>query len=485
MSSRSFYHSSSTTTKSVSITTQGTTRGGRVSSRRTITAMSEDADGSGEVFTVTQDFKAEDSDSIGVHRGEKVVLVATKTKDPLNNGSNHDSEDELDFGVHIEELLDSSAARHKMAVRPKRTYTRRVSPSRWAVQSLEDPTRKGLVPIVVLQAEEEETLEQQDLIFRKEAIISELLETEEEFCRDLKDVVERYIKPLDGPKVPRFVSDKKDSLFGNFREISIFHNTVLLEGIKYYAKEPAGLGRAFLRMERDFDKHVAYCHDEPSFQEFLQENESIRTWFEDLAARLRDDKNLTEHLKLPVQRINDYQLLLKELVKYCEKLGEDTTDLEKALELMLGIPHRADDLKYLNNIEGYHGDIHKLGRLLRHNWFKVKGKDGKTHDRYLFLFKARILVCKVRKISDNRYVFLLKEIIRLPEVELRDHRNDPKTFEVGSLTVTSHKDYIKDPWLAEIKHYAKKTLTLAEHAADDLRLQVEETKNLNHSKALN
>ncbi|CAB0012839.1 unnamed protein product [Nesidiocoris tenuis] len=33
---------------------------------------------------------------------------------------------------------------------------------------------------------------------------------------------------------------------------------------------------------------------------------------------------------------------------------------------MLEIPHRADDLKYLNNIEGYHGDIHKLGRLLRH-----------------------------------------------------------------------------------------------------------------------
>ncbi|CAB0012840.1 unnamed protein product, partial [Nesidiocoris tenuis] len=122
---------------------------------------------------------------------------------------------------------------------------RQVYVKKWAVQSLEDPTRKGLVPIVVLQAQEEETLEQQDIIF---PVISELLETEEEFCRDLKDVVERYIRPLDGPKVPRWVSDKKDSLFGNFREISIFHNTVLLEGIKYYAKEQSGLGRAFLRM---------------------------------------------------------------------------------------------------------------------------------------------------------------------------------------------------------------------------------------------
>lgn len=41
------------------------------------------------------------------------------------------SDDDLDFGVHIEELLDTSAAKHKMAVRPKRNYTRRTSPSRY------------------------------------------------------------------------------------------------------------------------------------------------------------------------------------------------------------------------------------------------------------------------------------------------------------------------------------------------------------------
>ncbi|CAH1393217.1 unnamed protein product [Nezara viridula] len=151
---------------------------------------------------------------------------------------------------------------------------------------------------------------------------------------------------------------------------------------------------------------------------------------------------------------------------------------------MLGIPHRAEDLKYINNIEGFHGDIHKLGRLLRHNWFKVKAKDKKPHDRYLFLFKARILVCKVRKVAENRYVFILKEIIRLPEVELHDHKHDPRTFEIGSLTLESPQDHIKEPWIAEIKHYARNVLTLAEHAADDLRLQEEENKNLEPLKGV-
>lgn len=56
----------------------------------------------------------------------------------------------------------------------------------------------------------------------------------------------------------------------------------------------------------------------------------------------------------------------QELVKYSTRLGENCDDLQKALELMLGIPHRATDNKFISNIEGYKGNIHKLGRLLTH-----------------------------------------------------------------------------------------------------------------------
>lgn len=36
----------------------------------------------------------------------------------------------------------------------------------------------------------------------------------------------------------------------------------------------------FAFQERDFDKHVAYCRDEPIAQEFLQENGAVRDYFE-------------------------------------------------------------------------------------------------------------------------------------------------------------------------------------------------------------
>lgn len=56
-------------------------------------------------------------------------------------------------------------------------------------------------------------------------MVRELVETEEEFGRDLLQVVERYMKPLDKPTTPKVVSDNKDLVFNNFKQIAEFHNT--------------------------------------------------------------------------------------------------------------------------------------------------------------------------------------------------------------------------------------------------------------------
>ncbi|XP_046590121.1 obscurin isoform X9 [Neodiprion lecontei] len=160
---------------------------------------------------------------------------------------------------------------------------------------------------------------------------------------------------------------------------------------------------------------------------------------------------------------------------------------------MLGIPHRATDNKFISNIEGYKGNIHKLGRLLTHEWFSFIDKDNKSKERYLFLFKARILVCKVRRISEDRSVFVLKDIIRLPEVEVKDHPEDQRSFELHHtspdapgypITLVAHKDLIKQYWLKEIRQYASDVVALAEHAADDLQLTEvqEDFKDSNHVK---
>ncbi|XP_043471829.1 obscurin isoform X5 [Leptopilina heterotoma] len=404
---------------------------------------------------------------------------------------------ELEVG-EVSDRLDSSAAKHKLSVRPRKKYAdpraRNISRSSSdsninRVYVRTSKGKEGWLPTsIVMQtllSDESSAFSgshrREDSTYRREAVIKELVETEEEFGRDLQQVVERYLKPLDNPGVPRVVRDNKEIIFTNLKQIAEFHNTsfgrVLIEGVKYYADQPRMLGKTFLRLERDFDKHVAYCRDEPAAQEFLQMNDGVREYFEELSQTLGDDKRLSEHLKLPIQRINDYQLLLKELVKYSTRLGENCDDLQNALELMLGIPHRATDNKFISNIEGYKGNIHKLGRLLTHEWYTVIDKDGKSKERYLFLFKARILVCKVRRISEDRSVFVLKDIIRIPEVEVKDHPGEARSFELHQpgasgypITLVAHKDPVKEYWLKEIRQYTSDVIALAEHAADDLQV---------------
>lgn len=53
-------------------------------------------------------------------------------------------------------------------------------------------------------------------------------------------------------------------------------------------------------------------------------------------------------------------------MKYSLRLGENVSDLQKALELMLSVPHRAIDNKFLASIEGFRG---MLGTNLNHNSF--------------------------------------------------------------------------------------------------------------------
>ncbi|KAF7277471.1 hypothetical protein GWI33_007184, partial [Rhynchophorus ferrugineus] len=164
-----------------------------------------------------------------------------------------------------------------------------------------------------------------------------------------------------------------------------------------------------------------------------------------------------------------------ELVRYSACLGETNQDLQKALDLMLSVPHRAQDDKFISSIEGYKGSFHKLGRLLAHDRFSVSFGDV-TKERYLFLFKARVLICKVRRISEDRSIFQLKDIIRLPQIEVKDHPEDNYVFEFldkaggQSLILRSHRESTKKVWLRELKEFAKDYGESEETISDDVQL---------------
>ncbi|XP_028138772.2 obscurin isoform X2 [Diabrotica virgifera virgifera] len=433
----------------------------------------------GEILVAWKKYTANSDDEINLLEGDVVELLDINDPNPSKR-----IKLDPDLDSVSGELLDNPAAHHKLSLKPKRTHTSsRHSPTRlnisqrWLVRQVNGGKKQGWVPCGVLQTADDPTLSKTglpgDAEFRRQAVVKELIETEIEFVRDLDLVVQRYLIPSESGKVPKIIKDNFDLVFGNFKEIAEFHRTVLVEGVKFNANQPVLIGKTFLRLERDFDKHVAYCRDEPMAQEFLEHCDAAFDYFNELSLRFGDDKSISEHLKLPIQRINDYQLLLKELVRYTTCLGENYVDLQKALDLMLSVPHRAQDDKFISSIEGYKGSVHKLGRLLAHDRFTITFEDI-SKERYLFLFKARILVCKVRRISEDRSIFQLKDCIRLTKVTVKDHPEDKHVFELidnvgGQAIILKVYRDVKEYWLKEIREFAKEHGDSEETSSDDLK----------------
>lgn len=166
---------------------------------------------------------------------------------------------------------------------------------------------------------------------KRKNIIKELVETEEDFNRDISFISNTYLKHMESTLMPKELKENKCKLFDYFRQIANFHNNELSKAIQFYnQEEPNHIESVFLRMEREFDTHVAYCRDLPQVQQMLKEG-PFKEYFDSYSIKIKDDKRLSDHLKLPVQRINDYQLLIKELIKYTARLNENTKDLERAL----------------------------------------------------------------------------------------------------------------------------------------------------------
>ncbi|KAK4289128.1 hypothetical protein Pmani_037887, partial [Petrolisthes manimaculis] len=272
-------------------------------------------------YLASEDYTPEDSEGMVVVAGQKLLLL---------DKSSPNKRPRLEGGEECTGLLDNSAARHKMAIRPRRNHPdprsrgQEVTEERWLVRD-SDTNKEGLVPSRLLQADEEATtvLKQslkrtvqqiameetlavkQNLMkeirefktrklssrllgptpedearAKRTATIRELVETEEEFVKDLQFVMENYYDHMDNTNTPRSVRDHKDLIYNNFKFISEFHQNVLIEGVKYHAEVPTMIGRTFLRLERDFDRHAEYCSNEPLAQEFLENNIPIKEYFE-------------------------------------------------------------------------------------------------------------------------------------------------------------------------------------------------------------
>ncbi|OBS66880.1 hypothetical protein A6R68_04573 [Neotoma lepida] len=139
--------------------------------------------------------------------------------------------------------------------------------------------------------------------------------------------------------------------------------------------------------------YIVYCQNKPKSEHIV--SEYIDTFFEDLKQRLGHRLQLTDLLIKPVQRIMKYQLLLKDFLKYSKKASLDTSELEKAVEVMCIVPKRCNDMMNVGRLQGFDGKIVAQGKLLLQDTFLVTDQDTgllpRCKERRVFLFEQIVI----------------------------------------------------------------------------------------------
>ncbi|XP_033628773.1 uncharacterized protein LOC117291257 isoform X2 [Asterias rubens] len=314
-----------------------------------------------------------------------------------------------------------------------------------------------------ISTEEEEQREvgskEKEAMLKRGFVLKELLDTERDFVKDLRYVTTRFIPPIEHPNVPAALRGKKDDIFGNIKEIYDFHNSQFHHELEECENDANSIARAFIKWQSTFiNLHVQYCKNKPKADNVL--TPAAKAFFLQYGGGTGPGQlGLGDYLIKPVQRITKYQLLLKEIVKYTSRAKEDCSELEFALNVMIEVPKRANDLMHLRLIEGFQRDVTELGKLYRQDFFSAwSGKPkGRGKERYLFLFKDVLMFTKPRKELKGDVVgYVYKSHLIVGSLIVSEDMADERRFEISqgrssTLTLQGKTKYMKEAWVKALR----------------------------------
>ncbi|XP_066440511.1 rho guanine nucleotide exchange factor 25 isoform X2 [Eleutherodactylus coqui] len=284
----------------------------------------------------------------------------------------------------------------------------------------------------------EETEEERKSALEKSMyVLMELIETEKMYVEDLGQIVEGYMGTMTTQGVPEDMKGKDKIVFGNIHQIFDWHKDYFLGELQKCLEDPNLLAHLFIKHERRLHMYVVYCQNKPKSEHIV--SEYIDTYFEELRQQLSHRLQLNDLLIKPVQRIMKYQLLLKDFLKYSSKAGQDTTELEKAVEVMCFVPKRCNDMMNLGRLQGFEGKITAQGKLLQQDTFMVTEPEcgflTRGKERRVFLFEQLVIfsepIDKKKGFSLPGYIF--KNSIKISCLGIEESvDNDPYKFALTS-----------------------------------------------------
>ncbi|XP_012945453.2 muscle M-line assembly protein unc-89 [Aplysia californica] len=308
---------------------------------------------------------------------------------------------------------------------------------------------------------------QQEATLKRRYLLKELEETEREYVKDLKSLIEEYVEHIasSSESVPEAVAESAESVFSNISEIFNFHDSQFSADLAECITNPSAIGATFLKRQSEFDNYIRYLSDRDAAS-FLLDSADMKEFLKEFCAKKSENEDaLLKLLQRPVDRLKMYQLLLKDVLRYSVRAGEDCREVEAAVAMLIAIERAVGHGKLLPLLEGLEGDITQLGTLLRHDDFLEWDGDvttSRVKDRHAFLFSDKVILTKKKKpdSASDQLGFSYRAAIDLVDVRVNECvAEDERKFElwftgdsaVEKLTLQARSVYAKQAWVKDIR----------------------------------
>ncbi|CAL1281082.1 unnamed protein product [Larinioides sclopetarius] len=255
-------------------------------------------------------------------------------------------------------------------------------------------------------------------------IVQEIVATERDYVKHLKDVVEGYLKQVHR-RPDMFSKERIETVFGNIKEIYTFQSQFLKELEDCLDKESPHLSQ------------IGNC--------FL--NHACRLLQEMI------DISLDGFLLTPIQRICKYPLQLAELLKFTDENHPDHVPVSNALSAMKEVAELVNERKrrmeclerlaeWQSTIEGWEGpDVLDTSSVLIHCGEVTRVSSSWSRDIYLFLFDHQLIYCKKDLLKRHTYAY--KGRLNLDHCDIVDVE-DGKDSQFAVNVKNAWKIYCKD-----------------------------------------
>ncbi|KAK2709568.1 hypothetical protein QYM36_013293 [Artemia franciscana] len=250
---------------------------------------------------------------------------------------------------------------------------------------------------------------------RMNRVVSEIVETERIYVKDLGDIVQGYLRYWKDCTIDIPLSQEQiTALFGNLETIWKF-NRQLLNDLASCGLDPVRVAECFVKYSNGFTIYTDYCTNYPNAVSTLTEvvrNEKIVKSFRDRQTYLGHALPLGSYLLKPVQRILKYHLLFQNIIKMYDPTAADMNIILAASSAMTGIAQHTNDMKRRHEhsirvqeiqslLYGWTGqDLTTYGELVAEGMFRLCGARGLRH---VFLFEKILLICKRKE--DMTFVY--------------------------------------------------------------------------------